>query len=371
MKTISLMLAAILTLAAGCSRSGTAAKPAAPPVPVLAAPALETNLPVQLHAIGNVTAVNKVTVRSQIGGRLQAVNFHEGQPVRAGDLLFSIDPRPAQAALDQARASLARDTAQLDNARVSFNREQKLFDQKIASPDEYDASKAALDALAGTVAADTAAVSNAVLNLEYCSIRSPVDGVTGSQQVFAGNIVKSPDDVMLMINQIRPIYVAFAVPEQYLSQIRAEMRARSLLVEAAAAGSPDAPARGEVTFMDNAVDTTTGTIQLKGTFANEDGALWPGQFVQVTLTLAEIPRAVIVPNQAIQTGQNGDYVYVVNSGQAAQLRLVKTGDRLDGETVVTEGLKAGELVVTDGQLRLVAGSRVDVKASLTNAPSQP
>jgi multidrug efflux system membrane fusion protein len=365
MKIHHLIFAGTLSVALciiGCSPKDNAAGKTAPAVPVLAVPATAKNVPTEIRAIGNVTPISKVTVRSQITGKLTAVNFKEGQTVKAGDLLFTIDSRPWQAAL-------ARDKAQFENSQVQFEREQKLFDQKIASQDEYDTSKAARDTLAATVQTDE-------LNLEYCEIRSPVDGVTGSQQVFAGNIVKSPDDVMVTINQIHPIYVAFAVPEQNLPQIKSEMSARTLKATASFTGmSGDAP-QGEVTFVDNSVDPTTGTIQLKATFANDDAKLWPGQFVQTTLTLSEITNAVVVPSQAIQTGQNGQFVFVVKADQNVELRPVTPGDTLHGETVVASGLQPGEVVVTDGQLRLTPGAKVAVKASLTgntdtNAPALP
>jgi membrane fusion protein, multidrug efflux system len=355
---------------AGCSRGDGRMKKGGAPVPVLVTRVVETNLPAQISAIGNVTPISKVTVRSQITGKLASVNFQEGQPVTKGDMLFTIDPRPAQAALEQARANLARDTAQLENAKIQFGRVQKLFADKVASQDEFDTSKAGLDALVGTVAADQAAVSNATLNLEYTTIRSPVDGVAGSQQVFAGNIVKSPDDAMLTINQIHPIYVSFAVPEQYLSQIRREMAGKTLKVQTSFAGMSGPTPEGDLTFVDNAVDATTGTIQLKATFANEDNRLWPGQFVQVRLALAEIANAIVVPSQAIQTGQNGDYVFVVKSDQTVEMRPVKTGDDLDGETAITSGLKAGETVVTDGQLNLVPGKAVNVKSPGTGGEAK-
>jgi multidrug efflux system membrane fusion protein len=358
-KTILILAAAVI--AAGCSRNDADAKKTAPAVPVEAAQAVETNVPVLVHAIGNVTPVAKVTVRAQITDKLETVHFKEGQPVKQGDLLFTLDPRPMQAALDAAKANLARDTALLENAKIELGRDLKLFDEKIVSQDEIDTNKAGVDASKSIVDADAAAVANATLNLEFCFIRSPVDGVTGSQQVFAGDVVKSPDDVMLMINQVRPIYVVFAVPEQYLAQIRDEMSKRTLKVETTFAGFQGPPPQGELTFVDNSVDTTTGTIQLKGTFPNEDNILWPGQFVQVTLNLSEIEHAVVVPSQAIQTGQNGDYVYVVKPDLTVALRRVTTGQTGAGETVVTSGLQAGETVVTDGQLLLEDGSPVSLK----------
>jgi membrane fusion protein, multidrug efflux system len=359
----------IAVLFAGCSRessNGTKTKREGVAVPVLAAQAVEKDVPVQIRAIGNVMPYSKVTIRSQITGQLQAVHFKDGQEVKKGDLLFTIDPRPPQAALEQAAANLARDEAQLENAKIAFERSRKLFDSKLISQEDFDNARASMDALQGTGLADRAAITNATLNLAYTSIRSPMDGVAGAQLVFAGNIVKSPDDEMLLINQIHPIYVSFAVPERFLSEIKNQMRDRTLKVEATSTGMTGPAPQGALTFVDNTVDTTTGMIQLKGTFANEDNALWPGQFVQVTLTLSEISNAVIVPSQAVQTGQNGQFVFVVKSDQTVETRPVTLGNAYQGETVIANGLKVGEKVVTDGQLRLVPGTKVDVKTSLSS-----
>ncbi len=220
--------------------------------------------------------------------------------MKSNALLFTIDPRPAQAVL-------ARDQAQLANAEIQFDREQKLFDQKLVSQDEFDTSKAARDTLAATVQSDE-------LNLSFCEIRAPFDGVTGSLQFHEGNVVKAPDDTLLTINQIHPIYVEFAVPEQYLPEIQKQMRERTLKVSVTFENMTVPPPQGDLTFVDNSVDETTGTILLKATFPNENDALWPGQFVQVTLTLSELTNAVVVPSQAVQTGQNGQFIYVVKRG---------------------------------------------------------
>jgi multidrug efflux system membrane fusion protein len=344
----------------GCS--GGAKKGAGAGAPVLVAPAVATNVPVQIDPppVGHVMPYTTVTIRPQIGGVLSEVHFQEGQEVKKGDLLFTIDPRPTQAALATARANLARDQAQLENAKIQFNREQKLFDQKLVSQDEFDTSKAGLDTLEGTVAADQAAITNAGLNLEFTGIRAPFDGRTGSLQFHEGNVVKAPDDTLLTINQIHPIYVAFAVPEQYLPEIKREMREKTLKVMATFQNM-DAPPQGELTFIDNAVDMMTGMIQLKATFPNEDSTLWPGQFVQVALTLSELTNAIVVPSQAVQTGQNGDFIYVVKPDQTVEQRPVTIGITSQGGTVVQSGLQAGETVVTDGQLRLTPGVKVNVK----------
>jgi multidrug efflux system membrane fusion protein len=367
-----IIVAALLVLASGCSR---AAKREAPSAPVLIAKAVATNVPVQINPppVGHVTAISTATVHSQIGGVISTVNFQEGQEVKKGDLLFTIDPRLSQAALAAAQANFARDQAQLENLKIQFNREQKLFDQKLVSQDEYDTSRAGMDALVGTVAADQAAITNAELNLEFCQIRSPIDGKTGGLQAYAGNVVKAPDDVLLTINQIHPIYVTFAVPEQYLPEIKKQMAGNTLAVQATFENMDGPPPQGELTFVDNAVDQTTGTILLKATFPNENNSLWPGQFVQVLLTLSELTDAVAVPSQAVQMGQSGQFIYVVKADQTVEIRTIKTGITFKNETVVQSGLQAGETVVTDGQLRLVAGSKVTVKssgdsASKTNAP---
>jgi multidrug efflux system membrane fusion protein len=352
--------------------------------PVLVTRAIETNVPVLIDPppVGHVMPYSTVTIRPQVGGVLSQVHFQEGQEVKKGDLLFTIDPRPVQAALATARANLARDQAQRENAKIQFGREQKLFEQKLISQDEFDTSKAGLDTLEGTVAADQAAITNAGLNLEFTGIRAPFDGRTGSLQFHEGNVVKAPDDTLLTINQIHPIYVAFAVPEQYLPEIKREMREKTLKVMATFQNMDVPPPQGELTFVDNTVDTTTGMIQLRATFPNEDNALWPGQFVQVALTLSELTNAVVVPSQAVQTGQNGEFVYVVKSNQTigekpdqiVEQRPVTIGITSQGGTVVQSGLKAGETVVTDGQLRLAPGVKVNVKTpdiagSATNSAS--
>jgi membrane fusion protein, multidrug efflux system len=348
---------ALAMLAGGCS--GGAQKGAAT-APVLVAKAITTNVPVQIDPppVGHVTPVSTVAVHSQIGGIISQVHFKEGSEVESNALLFTIDPRPMQAVLD-------RDKAQLENATAQFNRDQKLLDAKIESQDQFDISKASRDTLAATVQADE-------LNLEFTQIRAPFDGVTGSLQFHEGNVVQAPQDTLLTINQIHPIYVQFGVPEQFLPQIRKEMREHSLKVSASFANMTVPPPEGELTFVDNSVDTSTGMIQLKATFQNEDSALWPGQFVNVTLTLSELTNAVVVPSQAVQVGQSGQFIYVVKADQTVEMRPVKTGITFNNQTVVQSGLNAGETVVTDGQLRLAPKMKVMVKsadsASNTNAP---
>jgi multidrug efflux system membrane fusion protein len=343
-----IMMAAVsLALAGGCARTPTANSAA--PVPVLVASAVATNVPVLIDPapVGHIMPVATVTIRPQISGIISAVNFSEGQEVKKGDLLFTLDPRPAQAAL-------AHDQAQLENAQIQFDREQKLFAQKLISQDEFDTSKTARDALMATVQADK-------LNLEYCEIRAPIDGRTGGLQFHEGNVVKSPDDVLLTINQIQPIYAAFAVAERYLPEIQNQMRQRTLTVTASYENLVAEPPQGELSFVDNTVDAATGTILLKATFANERSLLWPGQFVQLALQLEELTNAVVVPSQAVQTGQGGQFIFVVKADKTVEQRPVKTSVMVNGLTTITSGLRVGEIVVTDGQLRLAPGTAVSFK----------
>jgi membrane fusion protein, multidrug efflux system len=360
---VFLLFAAVLAIfSSGCSRQAPRQSPSAP---VVVARAFTTNVPVQIDPppVGHVVAYSTVTIRPQIGGVLQQAHFKEGAGVKKGDLLFTIDPRPSQAALAAAKAALARDTAQLENAKIQFDREQKLFAQKLVSQDAFDTSRAGMDALQATVQADEAAVTNATLNLGYTEIRAPIDGVAGALQFYPGNVVKAPDDTLVTLNQIRPIYVQFGVPEQFLPEIQKEMSGHPLKVSAAYENMNVPPPQGELTFIDNTVDTSTGMIQLKATFPNENGALWPGQFVTVTLTLSELTNVIVAPSPAVQTGQNGEYIYVVKPDRTVEERPVKIGITYDDETVVESGVKTGETVVTDGQLRLAPGVKASIKGS--------
>jgi multidrug efflux system membrane fusion protein len=357
------VIALLVMLAGACSRSDATRGRGSAPAPVLVAKAVEKNMPVRIEPppVGHVTPIQSVTIRPQIGGTISEVHFQEGQEVKKGDLLFTIDPRPSQAALTLAKGNLQRDVAQLENAKIEVDRNQKLLEQKLISQDVFDTSKAAMDALAGSVAADSAAVTNAELNLQYCDIRAPIDGRTGSLQFHEGNVVKAPDDVIVSINQIHPIYSAFAVAERYLPQIRKQLRDRTLTVTANFDNLDGEPPRGELTFVDNTVDPATGTIQLKATFPNHRGILWPGQFVQISLQLDELTNVVVVPSQAVQSGQNGSFIFVVKPDKAVEMRPVTTSVTVKGETAILSGLKAGETVVTDGQLRLLPGSSVSFK----------
>jgi multidrug efflux system membrane fusion protein len=334
------------------------------PIPVVIAQVIEKDMPVQLRAIGNVQPLSTVMIRSQVTGQLLKVHFEEGQFVKQGDVLFSIDQRPFAGALQQAKANLARDTAQRDNARAEFERTKKLYDSALVARDEFDKAEATFKSLEATLIADQSSISNATLNLEFTTIRAPISGRTGNLIAHEGNIIKAPDDQLVTINQIEPIYISFGVPEQFLPEIRKRQKEGPLVAEATYVNLETSPPQGKLTFIDNSVDPTTGMIQLKATFPNNDDTLWPGQFVQVTLQLSEQSRALVVPSQTIQNGQKGEFVFVVKPDQTVEMREVKSGLVVKGETVVLSGLKKGETVVIDGQMRLVPGVKVTPKPSL-------
>ena len=347
----------------GCS-SKKAESQGVPPgysVPVTTATATLKTVPIQVHAIGNVEALSTVSVKAQVAARIEKAFFTEGQDIKKGDLLFTLDRRPFDTALQQAEANLAKDQAQLENAKAEAERYTKLFQAGIVSKEQYDSMRTNADALAASVRADKAAIEKARIDLSYCTIQAPIDGRTGALLVHPGNLVKDNDAVLVVVNQIHPIYVTFSVPEQYLADIKRYRAAGPLRVEAVVPTQEQNPGQGVLTFIDNAVDNTTGTIKLKGTFENPDNRLWPGQFVNVALTLTTQPNAVVVPSQAVQTGQVGQYVFVVRQDMTAEYRPVVAGDNVGGETVVRKGLVAGETLVTDGQLRLVPGMKVAIK----------
>ena len=350
---------------AGCSGESSAVSPglsgAPMAVPVTVAPVSQKTVPIEVRAIGNVEAYSTVTVKSQVEGEVEQVHFREGQDVKQGDLLFNIDARPFEARLQQVEANLARDEAEAKNAQAKAARYKNLFESGIVSKDQFDQFQTSAEALDASVRADKAAVVDAKLQLGYCTIRSPIDGRTGSLLVHPGNIVKANDSSLLVINQIQPVYVSFSVPEQFLPEIKRNMAARKLSVHATVPDDTAQPAAGDLSFVNNTVDSNTGTIQLKGIFPNGDRRLWPGQFVNVGLRLTSWENATIVPNQAIQTGEKGQYVYVVKSDLSAELRPVSVGPTYEGDTVVEKGLGPGDQVVTDGQLLLYPGAKVEVK----------
>jgi membrane fusion protein, multidrug efflux system len=363
------------------------------PVPVVTTHVVAKPMPVTIPGVGTAEPVATVQIRAQVTGQLSAIHFSEGQEVKKGAPLFTLDARPFEAALQQAEAVLARDTAQAKNAQSQRVRYEDLFKRGLIPRDQYETQMATATALESTLAADQAQIENAKLNLQYTKILAPISGRTGSLNVHQGDLIRANDTTpLVVINQLAPIYVTFSVPGRFLPDIRRYNSQHPLRIEARIqpGGTPGAPQiappnpgtapadatdgdskadppsnpsplaieAGNVSFIDNTVDPTTGTIRLKGTFANDDHALWPGLFVQVTLVLRTDPTAIVVPSVAVQASQAGQFVFVVKPDKTAEVRNVVVERQQGEESVVSQGLKAGEEVVTDGQLRLTAGARV-------------
>ncbi len=345
-----------LALASGCAKQQAAPAPKAA-IPVAVAKVSQKAMPVQLTAIGNVEAYSTISIRAQVAGELLEVHFQEGDFVKKGQLLFTIDPRPYQAALAQAQATLARDKALAANNRAQAQRYLTLRGEGVVAASDAESYTSAADAADATVAADEAAIKTAQLNVEYCTINSPIDGRTGAVMVKAGNLVKVADVPIVVINQVAPIFVNFTVPQQYLSDIKRYMGANALRVEATAPNEAGTTEHGTLTFVDNAVDTTTGTIHLRATFENEQNHLWPGLYVNTLMTLSQQLGATVIPAQAITAGQQGPFVYVLKSDGTVEPRTVVSSRTVQGEAVIDKGLQAGETIVTDGQVRLVPGSK--------------
>jgi multidrug efflux system membrane fusion protein len=329
-------------------------------VPVVVERVVQKNMPVQVQAVGTVEALTSVRVKPQVGGLLLSVHFKEGQIVTKGELLFTIDPRPFEAAVAKAQANLSKNLAQAKTARELAARYENLVKKDYVTQEQYDQVRTNAEALEASVDADRAAISEAKLQLNYCTIRSPLNGRTGNLQVHAGNVVKANETDMVQIHQIDPVYVSFAVPQEHLSEIRGHQAKGNLeIVVTDKLGAN--PVRGTLTFINNEVDQNTGTILLKGTFSNSQNLLWPGEFTNVSMTLTTKPNAIVVPAQAVETGQEGQYVYVVKSDMTAELRPVTVGATVAQETIIEKGVTPGETVVTDGQLRLLPGAKVEFK----------
>jgi multidrug efflux system membrane fusion protein len=332
-------------------------------LPVATAPVIHKDVPVELRTFGTVLPYRTVGIKSQVTGILKEIHFTEGQQVKEGDLLFTIDTAPFELALKQAEANCARTRFQYENARKLAEHEEELLKKGVSSQDSYDQTRTDADALAASVRTDEAALENARLQLGYCSIKSPLDGRTGSLTVHAGNLVKAEDIVLLTINQVKPILVEFAVPQQYLPEIVKRMNEGKLDVQAAMKGEENNPESGELCFIDNEIDRSTGTLRLRATYVNVGQRLWPGQFINVTLLLTVQHDAVVVPSCAVQNGQKGTYVFVVKPDKTVESRLVSVA-RIRGEdSVISDGLKTGEQVVTDGQMRLKDGVKVEIKTA--------
>jgi multidrug efflux system membrane fusion protein len=331
-------------------------------VPVTVASVVQKSMPIEIRVIGSVEAYSVVSVHAQITGQLQQVNFKEGDDVQKDQVLFALDRRPLEAALLQAEANLQRDIAQAANAKSVAQRYVDLAGRGIATTEQVETNRAASAALDATVEADRAAVENAKVQLQYATIASPIAGRTGALMVHEGNLVRAADTTpLVVINQVAPIYVSFAIPEARLPELKRYMAAGSLPVEASPPNDNQPSSHGRISFIDNSVDQTTGTIRIKATFPNDDHRLWPGQFVNVAVALTKDPTAVVVPTAAVQVGQQGQYTFVVKTDHSVEYRPVVV-ERTSGlETVIKSGLKPSEVVVTDGHLRLVAGSHVSIK----------
>ena len=360
---LCLPLTLALALLTGCS-SGKAAAPTPSAVPVLAATVEQRDMPVELNAIGSVEAYSTVSVKTQVTGQLTGVYFQEGKDVHKGDLLFTLDKRPFEAELNKQQANLERDIAQAKLAHLDAERSARLLKGGVVSQQQYDQMQSLAVELDAAVQADKAAIENAKVQLIYCSLYSPIDGQTGTLMIHQGNMIKANDTPFLVnINQVEPIRVAFAVPQPFLADIKRFAAAGRLPVQAAIPGD-SRPALGKLSFIDNTVDPATATIKLKGEFANSDRRLWPGQYVNVTLVLHTQPNTMVVPAQAVQNGQQGQFVFVIKSDMTVEARPVTVNRTTGGQAIVDAGLAAGERVVTDGQLRLVPGSKVSIKPAL-------
>ena len=385
--------------AAGCGSPSSAASPGgggggrggrggngAGPVPVVVGRVGQKDIPVDLAAIGNVEAFSTISVRAQVTGTLQDVRFQEGDFVKTGQLLFTIDPRPYQASLDQAQANLMRDKALLVQAEAQLQRDiasdqySAAAAQRLSSLNErglipkdqteqgrasaaassalVNADKAAIEGAKAALVAQESAVESARLQLAYTSIKSPIDGRTGNLMAKAGNLVTANSTELTTITQITPVYVTFAMPAVHLDEVKRHAADGALAVTATPQTAGGQPATGKLTFVDNVVDPSTDTIKLKATFANPDRALWPGQFARVSLRVATLAQATVVPAEAVQTGQDGQFVFLVKNDSTVEQRPIKTGQTVDQDVVITAGLQPGDTVVTEGQLRLEPGTRI-------------
>jgi multidrug efflux system membrane fusion protein len=331
-------------------------------VPVTVGRVVQKTMPLDVGVVGAVEAYSTVAVRAQVTGELKAVNFRQGDDVQAGQVLFTLDRRPLEAALHQAEANVQRNTAEAANAKVIAQRMEDLVERGVGTREQRDTARTTAEALEAAVVANRAAVENAKVQLQYATIHAPISGRTGALMVHAGNLVRANDQTpLVVINQVTPVFVSFGIPETLLPALRRYMAERTLQVDAAPPNDPAPPATGRITFVDNAVDQTTGTIRIKATFPNENTRLWPGQFVNVSVRLASDSNAIVVPSLAVQAGPEGQFVYVVKSDQTVEMRPVVVSRSAGRETILNSGVKPGEIVVIDGHLRLVPGSRISIK----------
>jgi multidrug efflux system membrane fusion protein len=384
-----LVLAAVFVAVLGCGYyyrdfflglvgDATETRSARPPAPaqlVVAGAASESPTPIEVSAIGTVQPIATIQIKSRMDGEIARVNFEEGQEVKEGDILFTLDDRAVKALVDQSAANLERDRSQLDRARLEYKRQSDLATRGAATAQKLEDAKTAMDVGEAATRASGATLESAKVSLNYTIIRSPLTGRTGAVGFKKGSIVKAVDTSptvppLVTITQMKPIYVLFTVPERHLGDVRAAMASGPLPVTVTVPSEPKAPITGTLTFIDNQVDAATGTISLKAKFPNDDERLWPGQFVNVTVTLGVQAKAVVVPSVAIQVGPNGPYAFVIKQDSTVELRLIRPDRTVGDKTVVAEGLAAGERVVVDGQLRLGNGSRVNAQEPKGAAPKQ-
>ncbi len=343
-----------------CSKSEQ--KKQLPPVPVIVAQASIKDVPIQILAVGNIEAYSSVTIKSRIEGQLVVANVKEGDEIKKGQLLFIIDPRPYEETVRQAEANLLRDKAQLEFARADLERYEELYKEQLISKQQFEKIKTNYESLKAILKADEAILKNARLNLNYCYIHSPIDGKIGSLFVHPGNMIKANDTQIATINQIIPIYVRFSVPEQELLRIKKAITQGTLKTDVIIkANDITYNASGKVVFIDNAVDVATGTVKIKAEFPNKDKMLWPGQFVNVVLNIGVKKNSVVIPYRALQTGQKGQYVWVIKEDKSAEMREVTQGLRFGDDVTIEKGLNNGEIVVVDGQLKLMPGAKVEIK----------
>ena len=360
---------ALAVLSASCSRPNTSANKSrkSRAVPVTVAPVTQKDVPLELSTFGRARSKASVTIKAQVAQVILTVPFKEGQMVARGDLLFTLDSRPYEVALARARAALARDKVLSDQAQLELRRDGELLAKKMLAQEEYDKAKSGADAVVETLKADQSAIDAAQIDLDNCRITSPIDGRAGRVLVHAGNLVTANDVALVTINQIKPIDIFFSLPQAELDRVRAYQNKAELAVVATIPGEPDQPEKGSLTFIDNRVDDSNGTIEIGATFPNPDERLWPGRYVLVHLVLTVLHDAVVAPVRAVETGSAGQYVFVVKGGQTAELRAVKVARTVGDDAVIETGLQPGEHVVTDGQMQLEDGTTVEIGAGTAKA----
>jgi multidrug efflux system membrane fusion protein len=357
----AVIMAVLLLLTAACHQANSKQSEVMPAVPVAVAQAEQRDVPVVLNAVGNITPYSTVQIKTMVSAEISEAHFKEGDFVKKGQLLFQLDPRSFDADLLRAQGQLARDKATAVTARANANRYTALYKEGVIARELYENMVSAADQAEAAVVADQGAVESARVNVTFTKIYSPINGRTGNLLLYPGTVSKANDLALVTINEVSPIYASFSIPEQYLPEVKQQIAKGGLQVQATIPSTTVPADTGKVTFIDNTVDRTTGTITLKATFPNKDNKLWPGQFVTVVLTLSSRPHATTVPSQAVQSGQQGPYLFVVKADKTVEMRLVKLGPLYHGQLIVEDGINPGETVVTDGHVRLVPGSRVDIK----------